>query len=437
MIAINRVVVNNDRKNSILIKNVRVISPKQDFDSICDILIENGVVKSVGTQSAQADVVIDGSGLIASPGLVDMHVHLRDPGQTYKEDIISGCKAAAAGGVTSLLAMPNTTPTTDSAETVSYILEKAKNADAKVYVAGSISKDLKSLEPTDIDELKNAGAIALTDDGRPVENTKMLAHALVKAEKLKMAVVAHCEDLYLAKGGKINEGEVSEKLGIKGIPKAAEDCGTAREIALAAAYDVPVHICHVSTATSVALIRDAKARGVRVTAETAPHYFSLTDKELLKRDADFRMNPPLRTESDRLAIIKGLCDGTLDAIATDHAPHSPQEKADFVNAPNGSIGMETSLAVGITYLVDTGILTINELIEKMSVNPSNILNINAGSIEENAPADIVLFDMNEEYTVDVNNLHGKSKNTPFKNMTLKGKVKLTISDGKIVFTDEA
>ena len=251
-----------------------------------------------------------------------------------------------------------------------------------------------------------------------------------------MRVVAHCEDLFIASGGKLNDGEISEKLGIKGIPAAAEDCGTAREIALAAAENVPVHICHVSTKTSVALVRDAKNRGVQVTAETAPHYFSLTENELLKRDADYRMNPPLRTAEDVKAIIEGLRDGTLDAIATDHAPHTPEEKSDFEKAPNGSIGMETSLAVGITYLVKTGLLTFEELIEKMSVNPAKILGINAGTLSVGAPADIALVDLDEQWTVDVDKLHGKSKNTPFKGMTLTGKVKRTILGGKTVFIDK-
>lgn len=248
-------------------------------------------------------------------------------------------------------------------------------------------------------------------------------------------MVAHCEDLFLADGGKINEGEVSEKLGVKGIPAGAEDCGTAREIALAAALNEPIHICHVSTKTSVALIRDAKRRGVKVTAETAPHYVSLTDRELLRGDADYRMNPPLRTQADVDEIINGLCDGTLDAIATDHAPHTPEEKADFVKAPNGSIGMETSFAVCNTYLVKTGRMTLSQLVEKMSVNPARILKINAGTLSVGANADVVLINPDEEWTVDADKLHGKSKNTPFKGRTLTGKVKKTILGGKVVFED--
>lgn len=420
----------------LLIKNANVVSPADNINAKLDILVRDGKIAQLGENLSSDGEVINADGLYAVPGLVDMHVHLRDPGQTAKEDIITGCRAAAAGGVTSVLAMPNTSPATDNAETVKYILDKAKDADAHVYVAGSITKDLKSAEPTDLEELKNAGAIALTDDGRPVENTKYLSDAMEKAPKLNMSVVAHCEDLFLAEGGKMNEGEVSKQLGVKGIPASAEDCGTAREIALAAALDVPVHICHVSTKTSVALIRDAKNRGVKVTAETAPHYFSLTDKELLKRDADFRMNPPLRTISDMDEIINGLLDGTLDAIATDHAPHTPEEKADFEKAPNGSIGMETSLAVGITCLVNSGLMTFDKLIEKMSVNPAKILGINAGTLSVDAPADIALIDLSEEWTVDVEKLHGKSKNTPFKGRRLCGKVKKTILSGKVVFEDK-
>ena len=417
---------------SFVIKNATVVSPADGCSGRMDIKIENGKIASVG-ENLSGDTEINAEGLYAIPGLVDMHVHLRDPGQTAKEDIFTGCCAAAAGGVTSLLAMPNTNPTIDCGEVVRYVREKAKDAKARVYVAASITKGLQSKEPTDLAELKEAGAVGLSDDGRPVVNTAFLRSAMKRAPQYGMTVVAHCEDLFLAEGGKINEGEISAQLGVKGIPAAAEDCGTAREIALAAAEDVPIHICHVSTATSVALIRDAKRRGVKVTAETAPHYFSLTEKELLRRDADYRMNPPLRTEKDVQAIIEGLRDGTLDAIATDHAPHTPAEKADFEKAPNGSVGMESSLAVGITYLVKTGILTFDELVEKMSVNPARILGIDAGTLRVGANADIALVDLNEEWTVDPDKLHGKSKNTPFKGMTLTGKVKKTILGGKIVF----
>ena len=424
----------------ILIKNARVVSPADSIDEKADILVRGGKIASVGKELLKSgetvDNVIDAEGLYAIPGLVDMHVHLRDPGQTQKEDIITGCRAAAAGGVTSLLCMPNTTPTVDSPETVEYIINKAKNAAAKVYVAASVTKGLKSEEPTDWNALRKAGAVALSDDGRPVENTAFLREAMKQAPDLGMTVAAHCEDLFLADGGKINEGKVSSALGVKGIPSSAEDCGIAREIAVAAADDVPIHICHVSTKTGVALVRDAKRRGVKVTAETAPHYFSLTEKELLRRDADYRMNPPLRTEKDVAAIIEGLTDGSLDCIATDHAPHTTEDKADFEKAPNGSIGMESSLAAGITYLVKPGIMTFSQLVEKMSVNPARILGINAGTLSVGAPADIALVDLNEQWTVDPEKLHGKSKNTPFKGLTFTGKVRKTILDGSVVYNGD-
>ena len=417
----------------LIIKNVRIIDPTVNKDEIGDIYIDGGVISDEAREDFE---VIDGTGLVAAPGLVDMHVHLRDPGQTEKEDIISGCKAAAAGGVTSLLAMPNTAPTVDNEETVRYILDKAKSADARVYVAASITKGLKSRELTDIESLGDAGAVALTDDGRPVEDTALMAEAMLKAESLGMSVVAHCEDLYLASGGKINEGEVSDALGIKGIPRAAENCGTAREIALASSYGVPIHICHVSTKEAVDMIKSAKENFVEVSAETAPHYFALNEKELLKRDADYRMNPPLRTEEDVEAIIYALQHGIIDAIATDHAPHTAEDKSDFESAPNGSIGMETSLAVTLTYLYHTGKLNLLDIISLMSTNPAKILGISAGSLSKGAAADVVIFDPDEEWVVDVNKLHGKSKNCPFKGKTLKGRVKYTVLGGKIVYCDK-
>ncbi len=421
----------------LLIKNATILSPADRIHAVGDILVRDGKIAAVGAVPADDfdGVIIDAQGLTAVPGLVDMHVHLRDPGQTAKEDILTGCRAAAAGGVTSLLCMPNTSPTVDTPETVRYILDKAKDAAAKVYVAACITKGLKSEAPTDLEALRAAGAVGLSDDGRPVENTRFLRDAMRKAPALGMTVVAHCEDLFLANGGKINEGAVSAQLGVKGIPAAAEDCGTAREIALAAADDVPVHICHVSTKTSAALVRDAKRRGVKVTAETAPHYVALTEQTLLARDADFRMNPPLRTAEDVQAMIEGLADGTLDCIATDHAPHTPADKADFEKAPNGSIGMETSFAVCNTFLVKTGALTLAQLIEKMSVNPAKILGIDAGTLSVVAAAVKALLDPDEQWTVDVERLHGKSKNTPFKGMTLTGKVKMTLLNGEVVFED--
>ena len=420
----------------LLIRGARILNPASGEDYVGNILIAGDRVSAVSENLYDDEaVVIEANGLTAVPGFIDLHVHLRDPGFTDKEDIHTGCRAAAAGGVTSLLCMPNTKPAIDNAETVRYILEEAKTADAHVYVAAAITKGLQGEELCDLDALREAGAVALSDDGRPVVDTACLVEAMRRAPELGMIVAAHCEDLFLAKKWYLNEGEISRELGLPGVPAAAEDCGTAREIAVAAAYDVPVHICHVSTKTSAALIRDAKARGVKVTAETAPHYLLMTDKELLKKDADYRMNPPLRGEEDRLAMIEALRDGTIDVIATDHAPHTPEEKADFLKAPNGSIGMETSFAGAYTALVKTGVLTLSQLVEKMSVRPAQILGIEAGRIGAGQTADIVLIDENEEWVVDENKLHGKSRNTPFKGMTLQGKVKVTVCGGRVVYNE--
>lgn len=420
----------------LLIRGARIVNPARHEDYIGNILIAGDRISAVSEHACDPDAeVIDAHGLTAVPGFVDLHVHLRDPGFTDKEDILSGCRAAAAGGVTSLLCMPNTKPAVDTPETVRYILDKAKDADAHVYVAAAITKGLGGAELNDLEALREAGAVALSDDGRPVVDTACLAEAMCRAPELGMLVAAHCEDLYLAKKWYLNEGEISKQLGLLGVPAAAEDCGTAREIAVAAAYDVPVHICHVSTRTSAALIRDAKARGVKVTAETAPHYLLLTDEELLKRDADYRMNPPLRAEEDRLAMIEAVRDGTIDAIATDHAPHMPAEKADFLKAPNGSVGMETSFAASYTALVKTGVLTLAELVERMSVRPAQILGIEAGVIGAGEIADIALIDEHEEWLVDPDKLHGKSRNTPFKGMMLTGKVKATVCGGRVIYSE--
>ena len=381
--------------------------------------------------SGEPDQAMDCAGLVAAPGLVDMHVHLRDPGQTHKEDLFTACKAAAAGGVTSLLAMPNTAPPMDSPELVRDLLARAREADATVYTAACVTRGMKGQELTDFAALKAAGAIALSDDGKPVGRSSCLLEALERAKELGLALTAHCEDLDLASGGLMNQGEVSRRLGLKGVPRAAEDCGVAREIAAAASLGARVHICHVSTRGSVALIREAKARGVAVTAETCPHYLLLTDQALESMDADFRMNPPLGDEADRQALLEGLADGTLDAISTDHAPHTPEEKADFITAPNGSIGMETSLAAVLTAL--TGRLGLGQIMEKMSANPARILNIPGGSLEPGVPGDVVLFDPARKWTVDPDKLHGRSKNTPFKGMELTGRVVMTFSRGRLVY----
>lgn len=414
------------------LKNVRIIDPSQGLDALGDLLLREGVIAQ-GSPGPE-DQAIDCGGLVAAPGLVDLHVHLRDPGQTHKEDLFSACRAAAAGGVTSLLAMPNTQPAMDSPQLVADLLERARSANCTVYTAACVTKGLLGQECADYAALKAAGAIALSDDGKPVASTRCLLEALSAAQDLGLTLAAHCEDLDLAQGGLMNQGETARRLGVQGTPPAAEDCGVAREIAAAASIGAPVHICHVSTWGSVALIRDAKRRGVAVTAETCPHYLLLTDRALESMDADYRMNPPLGSEGDRQALLEALCDGTLDAISTDHAPHTPEEKADFITAPNGAIGMETSLAAAWTALEER--LPLSRVIELMSWNPAKILGIPAGTLALGAVADVVLFDPERRWTVNPEKLHGKSRNTPFKGMELKGKVVMTFSRGRLVYQEE-
>lgn len=413
----------------IYLQNLRIVDPARDVDAPGSLLIRDG--RLAEGEPGPEDQVIDCQGLAAAPGLVDMHVHLRDPGQTHKEDLFSACRAAAAGGVTSLLAMPNTSPPMDSPELVRELLARAKDADAAVYTSACVTLGLNGQLCADYEALKQAGAIAISDDGRPVASSQRLLEGLARAKELGLVFAAHCEDLELAKGGLMNSGKVSKRMGIKGIPPAAEDCGVAREIAAAASIGAPIHICHVSTQGSVALIRDAKRRGVKVTAETCPHYLLLTDRMLESMDADYRMNPPLGSQEDQLALLEALSDGTIDVIATDHAPHTPEEKADFITAPNGAIGMETSLAATLTAL--EGSLPLTKVIELMSWNPAKILGISAGTLAPGASADVVVFDPAKEWVVDPDKLHGKSKNTPFKGMRLKGKVVMTFSRGRQVF----
>lgn len=418
----------------LMIRGARVMDPSQKLDEKRDVLVEDGVIASLTPNPSVDGVqVIDASGLVCAPGLVDMHVHLRDPGQTEKETIETGCSAAAAGGVTSLACMPNTSPVCDHPAVVGDIVARAANARARVYPVAAVTASLGGERLTDFSALKAAGAVAVSDDGRPVPTAGRMLDTLRAARASGLPVLSHCEDLTLTRGGVMNEGEVSRALGVPGIDRAAEEAATAREIALSAASGLPVHICHVSTAGSVALIRDARRRGVPVTGETAPHYFLLTDEALRGQDADYRMNPPLRTQRDVDAVIEGLKDGTLSAIATDHAPHTPQEKADFLSAPNGAIGLETSLAAGITALVAPGHLPLMRLLSLMSTEPAQLLGIPGGTLVPGSPADLVLFDPEEAWTVSPDALHGKSRNTPFKGMTLLGRVKTTILGGRIVF----
>lgn len=421
---------------SVIIRGGRILDPANKMDFYGDLLIRDGKVAEIAPEIDVPEAqIIQGKGMIVAPGLVDIHVHLRDPGFTHKEDIISGTKAAAAGGVTTVAAMPNTKPVTDTPEVISYILEKAKDCPAKVIPVAAITRGQDGEALTDFAALKAAGAGALSDDGKPVATAKLMQDAMMQADALQMPVLAHCEDMSLSGKGIIHQGEVSASLGVEGIPSSAEDVGTAREIAIAAATGRPVHICHVSTATSVAMIRAAKKDGVKVTAETGPHYFTLTQEALLARDADYRMNPPLRTAEDKAAIIAGLADGTIDAIATDHAPHAREEKADFEKAPNGIVGLETALAASITALVKTGVLSMNELLLKMSYNPSGILGLPSGTLSIGSDADIVVFAPDEVWKVVPEVLQSKASNTAFKGMNLTGRVKYTFCRGVLVYED--
>ena len=417
-----------------LIRNGYVIDPSQNIDMQADVLIEDGrIVKIAEKITDRVDRVLEARGLTIVPGLIDMHVHLRDPGFTYKEDIHTGCGAAVAGGVTSVLCMPNTKPVTDNEETINYINEQASRARAKVYITGAITKGMAGGEMADFEMYRSLGVKAVSDDGKPVENDGMMEKALVDAEKNGLLVTSHCEDLAIINGGIMNLGKVSAELCVPGMDRRSEDTITEREILLAEKNNVRVHIAHVSTKGSVEIIRQAKKRGVKVTCETCPHYFAYTDERLRTRDADMRMNPPLREKEDVDAIIEGILDGTIDCIVTDHAPHAKKEKQDFMKAPNGTVGLETSLAAGIRFLVEPGIISLNRLIELMSTNPAKILGIEGGSLKPGMPADMALIDTNVKWTVLPERLNSKSKNTVFKFERMQGRVRYTFVDGEIAF----
>lgn len=418
--------------------NGHVVDSKNGIDETLDIRIKDGKIADIGKNLPlhEGEREIDCTGLTVIPGICDMHIHTRDPGQPHKEDIITAGEAAAAGGVTAAACMPNTVPTTDNPETVKYILEKAKQAKFKLYPVGSITKGLQGEEFSDFERLKEAGCVAVSDDGRPVKNAMMMKQAIKKAALAHLMIISHCEDLDIINGGIINEGAVSDVMGVKGMARSSENYITAREILLAQEQGLPVHIAHVSTKESVDIIRLAKKKGVKVTCETAPHYFTLTDDKLFSRDADYRMNPPLREQADVDAITEAVCDGTIDCIVTDHAPHAADEKEDFLKAPNGVVGMETSLAATVTMLLNTGKITRVQLVNLMCVNPRKILGIEGGTLSVGTAADVTVFSESEQWTVEPQKLHSKSKNTCFKGMTLTGKVKYTLLDGNIVYEDK-
>ena len=424
--------------DKLLIKNGIVIDPLTKTEVKRDIYIENGIIKDLPVKKptgAKGGVkTISADGLIVFPGLIDMHVHLREPGYEYKETIKSGMEAAISGGFTSICCMPNTNPANDSEEVTSFLIGKAKNLDLiNLFPIGAISKGLKGASLADIGKLKEAGAVALSDDGNPVEDSALMSRALLYADTFNLPVISHSEDIKLRGKGVINEGVMSERLGVIGMPSIAEDIGTARDVILAGYYGVKLHVAHVSTAGSVNIIRQAKKTGAKVTCETCPHYFSLTEESLLDYNTNAKMNPPLRTEMDKRAVTEAIQDGTIDVIATDHAPHSKDEKDDTLDAaPFGIIGLETSLPLTLRLFHDNKISLIR-IAELMSLNPAKILNLTGrGSISNGYIGDITVVDLNKKWQFTEREIKSLSKNSPFIGEKFKGKSSFVIAGGKVL-----
>lgn len=418
-----------------LIKNGRVIDPSRNFDEVVDILIDGDTIKKIGRiEKADGHEVIDASGYVVAPGLIDVHVHFREPGQTHKEDIMTGSKSAAAGGFTTVIAMANTNPIIDNAETLKYVLEKNKEAIIKVKNVAALTIGFKGEELVDMEKLHEMGVVAFSDDGIPLKHEATALEGMKRAKELDTVISFHEESPSFVHTAGVNDGKVSEKLGLRGSMAIAEEVMIARDMMLASYTGAKIDIQHISSGKSVDLVRYAKSIGVNIYAEATPHHFSLTEDIVLEKGTLAKMNPPLREENDRLKIIEGLKDGTIDMVATDHAPHSDEEKnVEFPKAPSGIIGLETSLCLGITNLVNENHMTLSHLIKLMSTNPAKIFKLDGGSIEVGGVADIVIFDENQEQVIG--KTFSKSNNSPFIDKKLKGKVKYTICDGKIVYKD--
>jgi len=419
----------------ILIKGGRVISPAQQLDDTCDVLIEKGKIAAIGKDlDAQGSEIIDADGKIVVPGLVDIHVHLRDPGLEYKEDIASGTLSAVTGGFTSIACMPNTKPVNDNQSVTKYILNKVKEeGHCRVFPIASISKGLQGESMTEMGELKGLGVYGVSDDGKPVSNAQLMRRAMEYAKPFGITIVTHAEDLELVGSGVMNEGPVSTELGLKGIPWVAEDAATAREIMLAEFTGAHLHVAHVSTKGSIDLVRQAKKRGVNVTCEATPHHFTLTDEAVRGYNTNAKMNPPLRSAEDREAVRQGIADGTVDAIATDHAPHHIDEKnVEFNIAMNGIVGLETALPLSLQ-LVEDGLIDLPKAVALLTCGPAAALGIPAGQLEEGGVADVTVIDPELEWTVDAQKLVSKSKNTPFDGWKMKGVALCTIVGGKIAY----
>lgn len=421
----------------LLIQGGRVIDPANSIDECLDILLENGKIawlgKNLPTEGAQ---VLDAGGLVAAPGLVDMHVHLREPGFEAKETVSTGCAAAARGGVTTLVAMPNTRPATDCSDIVKLVRAKAAPTGVNVLPAGAVTLGQKGEALTDFAALKEAGVPALTDDGVPIQNMALLRRAMLAAKALDLPLLDHCEDKDMVRNYAVNEGTVSQELGLPGRPAVAEELQIMRDVMLAEDTGAHVHICHISTAKGVDIVRQAKARGVRVTCETCPQYFTLTEEEVLRQGTMARVNPPLRTQADVEGIRAGLMDGTIDAIVTDHAPHTAEEKSNpLPDAPSGMVGLETSLALALTGLYHTGLLPLNRVLALMSTSPAALLGLDKGTLDVGRDADLILFDPDQEWVIDKDQFVSKGRNTPFHGRTVRGKVKYTVSRGNIIFQE--